>query len=418
MQPTDLTNLSDDVVLHHVSALLTGGQLDLAAARQLFDRIDPQRSNLKKLAGELIQVYAAKPMATNQTGSLTQQLSTMFASWAAAAKTGDWRALGIPAVLVLGVLAYAFWPSSGGLVGEFAPVAAAPVFPPQRNELGRTQPYFQSRYSAIHIPGPLGDAKGWNLAGQFHAACEGTLGQSYYLDGAMMADQEYFHIRATVGDFFPMRCSVPPCPLLGGSTARSADVWATQLTAALLAPETWGPFAAAAALSATEPEVWRGGGLQIHLALDRFNSFTDLPERSGQEDSKFVKLTLWFDQPSERGYVMISRKMKPTPRRLGEFVIHASGASPGAPEVSFQPLKGGHLGYEVTSKIPWKLLTDSATWPPAGEVPSLVCWEVHWSENDGATFRGKLIEVVNPANQLFPYEDARAWGRAIYHFSK
>jgi hypothetical protein len=63
--------------------------------------------------------------------------------------------------------------------------------------------------------------------------------------------------------------------------------------------------------------------------------------------------------------------------------------------------------------IPWSLLNAADDPPRAGD--TLACtWLTHWSDPTGQNWRGQMIEIVNPKEQGWNFQNAGTWGRAIY----
>ena len=71
-------------------------------------------------------------------------------------------------------------------------------------------------------------------------------------------------------------------------------------------------------------------------------------------------------------------------------------------------------GYAAEYAIPWALLNAEADPPRGGDVLA-ASWLAHWSGEDGLTWKGQLIDVVNPDEKGWNFDNAATWGRAIYH---
>jgi hypothetical protein len=72
------------------------------------------------------------------------------------------------------------------------------------------------------------------------------------------------------------------------------------------------------------------------------------------------------------------------------------------------------LGYTAEYAIPWALLNAGGNPPRGGDVLS-TSWLVHWSGEDGWTWKGQLIDGVNPEQAGWNFANAGTWGRAVYH---
>jgi hypothetical protein len=244
----------------------------------------------------------------------------------------------------------------------------AATFPPHDSGR-RTQTYFTSPHSGIHImraPADMivnGPQNRWAAAHFISNGCLDDLAGQYSFRGAMMWDEHALYINA----FDPAQ--------------------------------------------EKEPDVWKGGAIQIHLAMNPVQPDEIIADQTNNE--KLVKLTLW--KPIDgKPCLMVSRKMKDGTRSNGEFKICAEGQFSAEIQKSS---KGGQAGYSLEYAIPWSTLaTDGITNTcpfKVGQVSRTV-WEIHWSDAKGENFRGKLVDVVNQKNEKNAYETADAWGLAYF----
>src|SRR5262249_19057464 len=116
-----------------------------------------------------------------------------------------------------------------------------------------------------------------------------------------------------------------------------------------------------------------------------------------------VHLTMWYCKPKEQACLFLEYGMD----------IHGGRVNPPGYRGAFRKDADGR-GYTLEYAIPWNLMSAGDDPPQAGDVLG-ACWEVHWSDEEGRLWRGKLIDVLNPAERGVTYFRAATWGKAIYH---
>jgi len=270
----------------------------------------------------------------------------------------------------------AFWPD------RFVRYLPDPRDPEAPNDPGRrrTSPYNEARHEAIRIlpasPAPEidGSLDDWDLSASFSSRCEPPYESFYHVTGAMMYDDEYLYIGAKVGDPFPMRSTVSPhverrlygnggCLALRISTDRTMG---------------W-------------PVRGKGRATRGHreLVAEDYND-------------KLAFVVLWYYEPGQTASLHLSYGMDQ----------HGSLVNPPGYRGAYQRHADG-WGYTVEYAIPWSLLHAGDDPPRAGDV--LGCtWLVHWAGPYGKQWKGQLVDVVNPDETGWNFQNAATWGRAIY----
>jgi len=270
-----------------------------------------------------------------------------------------------------------FWPD------RFVRYLPDPHDPDAPNDPGKRHvtPYNKTRFDRVHIvPAPAdlridGSLDDWDLSGQFASRCEPPYESFYHVRGAMMYDRDYLYIGAHVGDPFPMRSTVSPH----------------------VKRRLYG----------------NGGCLAFRISTDRDMGWpvralgrgTDYRREMLPEDynEKLAFLVLWFYQPEQTPSLHVSYGMDQ----------HGSKVNPPGYRGAYRERDDGY-GYTVEYAIPWSLLNAADDPPRAGDV--LGCtWLVHWAGPEGRQWKGQLIDVVNPAETDWNFQNAATWGRAIYH---
>jgi len=269
-----------------------------------------------------------------------------------------------------------FWPA------RFVRSLPAPHDPAVLDDRNRRRvlPYNQPRHEEIQvvpakpnvkIDGSLDD---WDLSGQFASRCEPPYDAFYHVQGAMMYDDEYLYIGAKVGDPLPMRSTVSP--------------------------------------HEDRTLYGNGGCLAFRISTDREMGWpvrgegpgTDSARKLVPEDynEKLVFLVLWhYELESlpclhiKYGMDQHGRKVNP-PGYQGAFRMHDDG-----------------WGYTAEYAIPWSLLS-AADDPPRGGDTLGCTWLVHWAGPEGRNWKGQLIDIVNPAQTGWNFQNAGTWGRAVY----
>jgi hypothetical protein len=254
-----------------------------------------------------------------------------------------------------------------------------------REHSGRkTSRYNKARHESIQIvPAPAGividgSLADWDLSGRFSSACEPPWSEFYNLQGAMMFDDEHLYIGGIVADPFPMRSTVSP---------------------------------------AVDRELYGGGGcVALRISTDRRvgwpvrarGEYSPKPRELLPEDrnDRLTFVVLWYYAAEQLpclhlkyGMDFHDRLVNP-PGYRGAWKKHADG-----------------LGYTVEYAIPWSLL-HAADDPPRSGDTLAASWLVHWSDSNGRDWRGHLIDIVNPAEKGWDFQNAATWGRAVYGSGK
>jgi hypothetical protein len=254
------------------------------------------------------------------------------------------------------------------------PEAAGSKFP-------KTSPYNKAEHEAIRIvPAPKGIAidgslSDWDLRGRFSSACPPPWREFYNVQGALMYDDRFLYIGAKVADPYPMRSAVSPTP---------------------------------------DRELYGGGGsVVLKISTDRKMGWPAVAKRRSfspkqpaylPEDlnERLATLVMWYyaaeSQPCldvRYGIDHHGRRLNPSGYR-GAWKMNSNG-----------------LGYTMEYAIPWSLLNAAEDPPRAGD--TLACtWLVHWSDATGRNWRGQLIEIVNPKETGWNFQNAGTWGRALF----
>ncbi|HYE99414.1 MAG TPA: hypothetical protein VEJ18_10915 [Planctomycetota bacterium] len=265
----------------------------------------------------------------------------------------------------------------------FHPDRFAQVLPGPENPAGRGSfPYNRPRFDELHLVpasrAPLidGDLSDWDLSGRFRSACDPPY-ETYAVEGALMYDADFLYIGAHVADPFPMRSRVPPD----------------------FKRENYGQGGSLAFRFQTDrARPWPARGFNAEMRKGRPPDADDL-------NPNLVFMVLWYYAPERipglyLRYTMnfLDAKVNP-PGYRGAFRKDADG-----------------LGYTAEYAIPWTLLNAGGNPPRGGDVLS-ASWLVHWSGEDGWTWKGQLIDGVNPDQAGWNFMNAGTWGRAIYHAS-
>lgn len=254
------------------------------------------------------------------------------------------------------------------------PEAAGSKFP-------KKSPYNKARHESIRImPAPAeveidGSLADWDLRGKFSSECPPPWRDFYNVQGALMYDEEFLYIGAEVADPFPMRSTVAPKPgreLYGG-----------------------------------------GGSVVLKISTDRKMGWPALAKRRADPPQKpeyfpedcnerLVTLLMWYYAAESHPCLDVRYGIDHHGRRL----------NPAGYRGTWQKHSDG-MGYTMEYAIPWSLLNAADDPPRAGD--TLACtWLTHWSDSTGQNWRGQLIEIVNPKEQGWNFQNAGTWGRAIY----
>jgi len=268
----------------------------------------------------------------------------------------------------------------------FAPEMFVRALPQRRsNDPPGGALFNRSRFDTVHVvpaPGQIaidGELADWDASGAFRSACVEPYGADYFVEGMMMYDAEKLYIAAHVGDPHPMR------------SRRDAA-----------ADPTW---------------VWAGGSVIVRLSTSRAlawpinaaakalgsKAFPDAGLRPQDRSDRIAHLIMWYHQPTG------------TARLQRAFGMDSHGRSDDSVgwQGTFRRDPNGR-GYVLEYAIPWALLHAGDDPPRAGDVLA-ASWNVHWSDEDGRTSRGHLVEVTYPPAGPYLFINSATWGRALYH---
>ncbi len=127
------------------------------------------------------------------------------------------------------------------------------------------------------------------------------------------------------------------------------------------------------------------------------------PLRESDKNPKLNFLMLWHHQPDGRACLHIRSGMD----------LHGSKVNPPGYQGAYREDSDG-LGYTLEYAIPWSLLNAGDDPPRAGDELAAM-WLVHWSDEQGATWKGQLIDVMKQDEHGWNFDRAATWGKAIYH---
>lgn len=248
-------------------------------------------------------------------------------------------------------------------------------------------PYNVSRHDRLAVvPAPAGlridgDLSDWDLSGAFEARAAEPYGEAYRFRGAAMYDARALYLSATVVDPYPLRNAVDP---------GQAPV-----------------------------HPWKGGALQFRLANDPALGWPlyaekrglpgrdpDVGSRPADVSDRIAHAALWHFQPRDQACLHLAYGMD----------YHGERVNPPGFEGAYRLTPDGR-GYTLEYAIPWELMGGRA--PAPGEELA-ACVLLHWSEPDGRTWHGKLIEITNPGQRGLAgpegaeYARAAIWGRARF----
>ena len=241
------------------------------------------------------------------------------------------------------------------------------------------------RIVVTRATGPVvadGQLDEWNTEGVFRCSRHGTADDPEWIEGRMMYDDRNLYIGARVGDPSPMRNRVN---------------------------------------SELDPRlVWRGGGLQVFLSVDREMGWpadgatseyfeqrrlmAGVADVQKAENPKLMTLLMWHHSASGRSRLSVIKRMTADDMVLdpegarGEFVRSADGR-----------------GYTLEYVIPWSALGADHDPPRSGDTLA-TAWELHLSDESGRIWRDQIVEIRNPEEPrgIFLFERATTWGRAEF----
>jgi hypothetical protein len=241
-------------------------------------------------------------------------------------------------------------------------------------------PYNLARYDEIHVmraaraPAVDGDLSDWNLSGRIATACEPPY-QSYGLEAAMMYDDRFLYVGGHVRDPFPMRSRISP----------------------EIPREVYGMGGCVALRVSTDRRMgWPVHGQHADVRRGR-------PAAPEDESDRLCFITLWYYQPARQACLHLRYGMD----------LHGTTVNPPGYRGAFKPDADGQ-GYTFEYALPWELLHASADPPREGDTLGAM-WLAHWSDAQGQTWQGQLIDVANPRERGWNFYNAGTWGRAIYH---
>lgn len=319
--------------------------------------------------GTELQVYEGEVIAEVKSGraEASQQKRRLHGG----------QALQISSDLKGGAQELPFWPE------RFVHVMPDPSEHPDaaREHSGRkTSRYNKAQHEAIHIvPAPQGividgSLADWDLSGRFTSACEPPWGEFYNLQGAMMFDDQHLYVGGVVADPFPMRSTVSP---------------------------------------AVDRELYGGGGcVALRISTDRRVGW---PVRARGEYSPKPRELLPADRNDRLTFVVLwyyAAEQLPCLHLKYGMDFHDRVVNPPGYRGAWKKHADG-LGYTVEYAIPWSLL-HAADDPPRSGDTLAATWLVHWSDSNGRDWRGHLIDVLNPAEKGWDFQNAATWGRAVY----
>lgn len=266
-------------------------------------------------------------------------------------------------------------------VTEFWPERFVRTLPGPDDPSGRgRQPYNKSRFDSVYVvpaPGQVqidGDLSDWNLSRQFRAACEPPYAKNYYLEPAMMYDDQRLYLAAHVGDPYPLRSQIAP----------------------------------------TEPSTRHGmgGAVSLRISTDRRAGWPlaaesakarqGRPLRPEDLNDKLTFIVLWYYEPEQLPCIHVRHGMD----------LHDMRVNPPGYEGAFRRDADG-AGYTLEYAIPWIFLHAEDDPPRAGDELAAM-WLAHWSDAAGRNWQGQLIEVMQPHEPGWNFDRAATWGKAIY----
>lgn len=131
----------------------------------------------------------------------------------------------------------------------------------------------------------------------------------------------------------------------------------------------------------------------------------DQPPSAEDLSDKLAFMTLWYYEPEKRPCLHIRYGMDK----------HGTTINPVGFRGVFK-LDADGQGYTFEYFVPWELLHAADDPPQGGDVLGAM-WLVHWSDAQGQTWQGQLIDVVNPGERGWNFYNAGTWGKAKYHAS-
>jgi hypothetical protein len=243
-------------------------------------------------------------------------------------------------------------------------------------------PYNLAHYDEIHLvpaavpPAIDGDLSDWDLSGRIATACEAPY-QAYALEAAMMYDARFLYVGGHVRDPFPMKSRISP------------DI----------PREVYG----------------MGGCVGLRLSTDRAMGWPvrgehadfrkGRPATDADRSGKLSFVTLWYYEPERKACLHLRYGMD----------LHGTSVNPPGYRGAFKA-DADSQGYTFEYALPWEVLHAADDPPRAGDVLGAL-WLAHWSDAQGQTWQGQLIDVANPGARGWNFYNAGTWGRAIYHAS-
>lgn len=242
------------------------------------------------------------------------------------------------------------------------------------------RPYNRSQYDTVHVvPAPRGlkidgDLSDWDHSGRFESACDQPFAEHYFVAGTMMYDDQNLYIGAHVGDPSPMESSFDPH---------------------------------------VEPrQTWSGGSLQVRLYTAAAQTWPlSFEHADGRKrvytpadlNENLVHLTITYYQPRQEACLHVDYGMD----------YHGTLVNPPGYRGAYRKDANGQ-GYTLEYAIPWKLLSRGDNPPKSGDMLATT-WDLHWSEQEGRSWRGHLVEISNPDVEGWTFIRSATWGKAKLH---
>jgi len=243
-------------------------------------------------------------------------------------------------------------------------------------------PYNLAHYDEVHVvpaaaaPTIDGDLSDWDLSGRIATACEPPY-QAYSLEAAMMYDARFLYVGGHVRDPFPMKSRISP------------DI----------PREVYGMGGCVGLRISTDRAMgWPVRGEHADFRRGR-------PATPEDRSDKLSFVTLWYYAPERKPCLHLRYGMD----------LHGTTVNPPGYRGAFKADADGQ-GYRFEYALPWEDLHAGDDPPRAGDVLGAM-WLTHWSDAQGQTWQGQLIDVANPRERGWNFYNAGTWGRAIYHAS-
>ncbi|EAQ81701.1 FecR domain-containing protein [Blastopirellula marina] len=274
--------------------------------------------------------------------------------------------------------AYSFDKTSRAL--PFAPERFLRTFPKTPRKTKTELAYNRSEIEMIHVrrtaqpPVIDGNLEEWDLSEAFTAACIEPYAATYHAQGMIRYDDQRIYIAMHIADPAPM--------------------------ASMTDPEKEPAF------------FWTGGSVVLRVGADNqlgwpLNaSKPGTPLRGRQRDPakdasrQIVHIGMWYSKPQEVSQLILQYGI-----RCDEQVLASEGW-----QGAFRRDADG-LGYTLEYAIDYELLHASP--PQPGDVWASTL-AIHWSDQDGRTCMGRLLEITHQSQTPFRTFDAATWGKLVF----